>query len=123
MLSSLRFSRIVFIASLVAAILYIASYVLWLSAGVTLDTSTHAALELAAGRPGLWGIGYLLQAFAFLLWALWDWPGGRWPTLPAPEAWNTWVNFTPPMIRPRASSPSKWQSGRSCGRSARSGRS
>ena len=70
MLSSLRFSRIVFIAAIAAAILYVASYALWLSAGVTLDTGTHAALELAAGRPGLWGIGYLLQAFAFLLWAL-----------------------------------------------------
>lgn len=70
MLASLKFTRIVFIASIVAALVYIAAYALWLSAGVTLSISTRAALQLAVARPGLWGIGYLLQAFAFLLWAL-----------------------------------------------------
>ena len=70
MLSSLKFTRIVFIASIVAAVAYIASYTLWLTAGVTLSITTREALELAVARPGLWGIGYLLQAFAFLLWAL-----------------------------------------------------
>jgi len=70
MLASLKFSRIVFIASVIAAIAYVASYTLWLSGGVTLSISTRAALQLAAERPGLWGIGFLLQAFAALLWAL-----------------------------------------------------
>ena len=70
MLASLRFSRIVLIASIVASIIFITSYALWLSAGATLNISIKAALELAARRPGLWGIGYFLQAFAFLLWAL-----------------------------------------------------
>lgn len=70
MLSSLRFSRIVFVASIVAAAAYVAAYALWLSAGATLSISVRASLQLAVERPGLWGIGYLLQAFAFLLWAL-----------------------------------------------------
>lgn len=70
MLASLRFSRIVFIASITASIAYIASYVLWINAGVTLSISIRASLMLAAQRPGLWGIGYLLQAVAFILWAL-----------------------------------------------------
>lgn len=70
MLSSLRFSRIAFVSSILAVAAYIAAYALWLSAGVTLSISIHASLVLAAQRPGLWGIGYLLQALAFLLWAL-----------------------------------------------------
>jgi hypothetical protein len=70
MLASLKFSRIVFIAAIVAGVLYFASYTLWLSGGVTLSISTRAALQLAAERPGLWGLGFLLQAFACLLWAL-----------------------------------------------------
>ena len=70
MLASLRFSRIVFISALLAAAAFAASYGLWLSAGATLSISIRATLELAAARPGLWGIGYLLQAFAFSLWGL-----------------------------------------------------
>ncbi|MBM4422936.1 MAG: hypothetical protein FJ030_06025 [Chloroflexi bacterium] len=70
MLSSLRFSRIVFIASFAAAATNIASYALWINAGVTLSISIRASLMLAADHPGLWGVGYLLQAFAFILWAL-----------------------------------------------------
>lgn len=70
MLTSLRFSRIVFISSLLAASAYIGGYVLWVSAGATLGMSVRASLELAVERPGLWGLGYLLQATAFLLWAL-----------------------------------------------------
>jgi hypothetical protein len=70
MLASLKFSRIVFVASIAASIAYIASYALWINAGVTLSISIHATLQMAAERPGLWGIGYLLQAVAFILWAL-----------------------------------------------------
>ena len=70
MLASLKFSRIVFIAAVAAAVPYLASYALWFSAGATLNISIRAALQLAAERPGLWGIGFLLQALACLLWAL-----------------------------------------------------
>ncbi len=70
MLASLRFSRIVFVAALLGSLSFIATYVLWFSAGATLSISIRATLELAAQRPGLWGIGYLLQAFAFILWVL-----------------------------------------------------
>ena len=70
MLASLRFSRIVLVSSIAAAIAFIATYALWFSAGATLSISIRATLELAAQRPGLWGIGYLLQAFAFVLWGL-----------------------------------------------------
>ncbi len=70
MLASLRFSRIVFLASLAAAASFTAAYILWFTAGVTLSISIRASLLLATQRPGLWGIGYLLQAFAFILWGL-----------------------------------------------------
>ncbi len=70
MFSNLHFSRIVFFSSILAAISYITSYILWFNAGITLNISIKSTLELAAQRPGLWGIGYFLQATAFLLWAL-----------------------------------------------------
>jgi hypothetical protein len=70
MFSNLHFSRIVFFSSILAAIAYIASYILWFNSGITLNISIKSTLELAAQRPGLWGIGYFLQATAFLLWAL-----------------------------------------------------
>ena len=70
MLASLRFSRIVLIAAVLAALSFLGTYALWLSAGVTLSISIPATLELAAQRPGLFGLGYLLQAFAFILWGL-----------------------------------------------------
>jgi hypothetical protein len=70
MLAALRFSRIVFVAALLAAACFAAAYGLWFSAGATLSISIRASLELAAQRPGVWGIGYLLQAFAFILWSL-----------------------------------------------------
>lgn len=70
MLASLRFSRIVFLTSIAAAIAFTAAYILWFTAGVTLSISIRASLLIAAQRPGLWGIGYLLQAFAFILWGL-----------------------------------------------------
>jgi hypothetical protein len=70
MFSNLHFSRIVFYASILAAIAYVGAYALWYSAGITLDISIKSTLALAAQRPGLWGIGYFLQATAFLLWAL-----------------------------------------------------
>ncbi len=70
MLASLRFSRIVFVASILAAIAFIATFILWASAGATLDIRIRDTLQLAAQRPGLWGIGYLLHACAFILWGL-----------------------------------------------------
>jgi hypothetical protein len=70
MLASLRFSRIVLVAATLAALTYLATFVLWFSAGATLSITVRATLELATQRPGLWGIGYILQAFAFILWIL-----------------------------------------------------
>lgn len=70
MLASLRYSRIALIASIFAALSFLSAYALWFSAGVTLSISIRATLELATQRPGLFGIGYLLQAVAFILWAL-----------------------------------------------------
>lgn len=70
MLASLRYSRIVLVAAILAALCFVATYALWFSAGVTLSISIRATLELAAQRPGLFGLGYLLQAFAFILWGL-----------------------------------------------------
>lgn len=70
MLASLRFSRIVFIASIAAAAAFTAAYILWFTGGITLSISIPGSLRLATQRPGLWGIGYLLQAFAFILWGL-----------------------------------------------------
>lgn len=57
-------------AAILAGLCFVATYVLWFSAGVTLSISIRATLELAAQRPGLFGLGYLLQAFAFILWGL-----------------------------------------------------
>jgi hypothetical protein len=70
MLASLRFSRIVLVAAILAALTYLATFVLWFSAGATLSITVRATLELATQRPGLWGLGYILQAFAFILWIL-----------------------------------------------------
>jgi hypothetical protein len=70
MLASLRFSRIVLVAAILAALSFLATYVLWFSAGATLSITIRATLELATQRPGLWGLGYILQAFAFIFWIL-----------------------------------------------------
>jgi hypothetical protein len=70
MLASLRYSRIVLIAAILAALSFAGTYVLWFTSGVTLSISIRATLEMAAQRPGLFGLGYLMQALAFILWGL-----------------------------------------------------
>lgn len=70
MLKNTSFARIVFFSTLLGVASYAGSLAVFLLNSIGLDTTVREALFIAGARPGLFGIAYLLQGMAFLLWAL-----------------------------------------------------
>lgn len=69
-LATIRFSQLALVAAIIALLLYYGAFAILFANGVTVNISLQAALELASRFRGLFGLSYLMQGLAFLLWAL-----------------------------------------------------